>query len=258
MNIAVRIRNLQKSFGRPILSGLDLDIYSGETFVVLGQSGTGKSVLLKIMIGLLPADGGEVCVMGDSVWDADETKRVEIRRRFGMLFQNAALFDSMTILENVGFAFAEAGRPVEEIRQKVAEKLSMVRLGGIEDKFPAQLSGGMKKRVGLARAIASEPPILLYDEPTTGLDPVTSAVINRLIRSVQKRLSVTSIVVTHDMTSAAHVCDRLGLLHGGRMHFIGTPVEFESSKDPIVRQFTRGEAAGPLSEHWKAEEPDGA
>lgn len=253
-SVAVRLRNLHKSFGRPIVSGLDLDIHTGETFVVLGQSGTGKSVLLKMIVGLLPPDEGEVGVMGEPVWGAGEEKRVDIRKRFGMLFQTAALFDSMTVLENVGFSFIEGGMPPDEIRRRVAEKLALVRLSGIEDKLPSELSGGMRKRVGLARAIASEPPILLYDEPTTGLDPVTSAVINRLIRRIQKQLSVTSIVVTHDMTSAAFVGDRMGLLHGGRMHFIGTPPEFEKSTDPIVRQFTRGEAAGPLSEHWKGEE----
>lgn len=247
---ALRIRNLQKSFGRPILSGLDLDIFSGETFVVLGQSGTGKSVLLKVIVGLLPPDGGEVGVMGESVWEADEPRRLEIRKRFGMLFQNAALFDSMTVLENIGFSFIESGIPMDEIRRRVSEKLALVRLSGIEDKLPAELSGGMRKRVGLARAIASQPPILLYDEPTTGLDPVTSAAINRLIRSLQRQLSVTSIVVTHDMTSASFIGDRMGLLHAGRMHFIGTPDEFSKSRDPIVRQFVRGEADGPLSEHW--------
>lgn len=253
---ALSVRNLHKSFGRPILAGLDLDIRAGETFVVLGQSGTGKSVLLKIIIGLLPPDEGDVSVMGDSLYapDVDDDRRFELRKRLGMLFQNAALFDSLTILENVGFAFFEAGMPAGEIRRRVEEKLSMVRLSGVADKLPAELSGGMKKRVGLARAIASEPPILLYDEPTTGLDPVTAAVINRLIRRVQKQLSVTSIVVTHDLASAAFVGDRVGLLHEGRMRFIGTPEEFKSSADLVVRQFACGEAVGPLSEQWKSED----
>lgn len=253
-SIAVRVRSLSKSFGRPVLAGLDLDIRAGETFVVLGQSGTGKSVLLKILVGLMPPDDGRVEVMGESVWDKEEPGRREIRKRFGMLFQNAALFDSMTVMENIGFAFIEAGLADDVVRQRVSEKLAMVRLGGIEDKMPAELSGGMKKRVGLARAIASEPPILLYDEPTTGLDPVTSSVINRLIRGLQRKLSITSIVVTHDMASAAYVGDRMGLLHGGRMHFIGTPAEFETCRDPIVHQFTRGEPAGPMSEQWKGED----
>lgn len=253
-NVAVRIRNLRKKFGRPVLDGLDLDIHSGETFVVLGQSGTGKSVLLKILIGLLAPDEGDVQVMGEPVWGTDELQRREIRKKFGMVFQNAALFDSMSVLENVGFAFVEAGMSETDVRRRVTDKLSMVRLAGVEDKFPAELSGGMRKRVGLARAIASEPPILLYDEPTTGLDPVTSAVINRLIRRIQKSLSVTSIVVTHDMTSASHVGDRMGLLMNGRMHFVGTPSDFSSSADPVVKQFTRGEAFGPLSEDIKEED----
>lgn len=252
--VAVSIRDLHKSFGRPVLAGATFDIREGETFVVLGQSGTGKSVLLKILVGLLAPDRGDVVVMGEPVWSSAAEDRVRIRRRFGMLFQSAALFDSMNVIENVGFSFYEGGMPEEDIRRRVAEKLAMVRLSGIEEKYPSELSGGMRKRVGLARALASEPPILLYDEPTTGLDPVTSAAINRLIRGVQKRLSVTSIVVTHDMVSAAFIGDRLGLLRDGRMHFIGTPDEFARSTDPIVRQFARGDADGPLSEHWKTEE----
>lgn len=252
-DLAVQIRGLRKNFDRPVLAGLDLDIHEGETFVVLGQSGTGKSVLLKILVGLMPPDAGEVLVMGESVWESDETRRFEIRKRFGMLFQYAALFDSMTVLENVGFSFIEAGLTEPAIRQRVSEKLALVRLSGIEEKFPAEISGGMKKRVGLARAIAAEPPILLYDEPTTGLDPVTSATINRLIRGIQKKLNVTSIVVTHDMASARFVGDRMGLLHQGRMRFLGTPAEFESCRDPVVHQFVRGDAAGPLSEQWEEE-----
>ncbi len=253
-SVAVRIENLGKTFDRPVLSGLTLDIHQGETFVVLGQSGTGKSVLLKILIGLLPPDSGNVEVMGESITQASDERRREIRRRFGMLFQTAALFDSLTVFENVGFSLIESGMPPVEIRERVSSRLALVLLSGVEDKYPAALSGGMRKRVGLARAIASEPPILLYDEPTTGLDPVTSAVINRLIRRVQRELSVTSIVVTHDMVSASYVGDRMGLLHEGRMRFVGSPADFESCADPIVRQFIRGEAAGPLSEQWKEDE----
>jgi phospholipid/cholesterol/gamma-HCH transport system ATP-binding protein len=245
----IEIRNLHKRFGpNQVLRGVDLTIRTGESLVVLGRSGTGKSVLLKLIIGLLPPDEGTVLVDGQDVTRLGYDDLAELRKRFGMVFQMAALLDSMTVGQNVGLALAEhGGMSREEVRRLVAEKLEMVHLAGIEEKKPADLSGGMKKRVGLARAIAMDPDYILYDEPTTGLDPVTAQQINVLIRELQERLNVTSIVVTHDMQSAYYVGDRLCLLHEGKIRFDGTPDEIQRSVDPVVRQFIRAEADGPLT-----------
>lgn len=251
----IEIRDLHKRFGPlTVLDGIDLDIRKGECIVVLGRSGTGKSVLLKHIIGLMKPDRGAVSVDGQEVTRLKYNELAELRKKFGMLFQGAALFDSMTVGENVGLALREHTKKTQaEIAAIVAEKLEMVGLAGAETKRPSDLSGGMRKRVGLARAIAMEPEYILYDEPTTGLDPVTAQQINELIREMQKRLQVTSIVVTHDLHSAYFVGDRLCLLHEGKIFFDGTPEEIQKSDDPVVHQFITASAEGPLTR-----EPDHA
>lgn len=245
----IQIRGLTKRFGSAtILDGLDLDIPTGECMVVLGRSGGGKSVLLKHIIGLMQPNAGSIQVDGVEVTSLGYDDLANLRRRFGMLFQMAALFDSMTVGENVGLALREHSKKGEaEIRRICEEKLTLVGLPGIQEKKPSDLSGGMRKRVGLARAIAMEPAYVLYDEPTTGLDPITAEQINLLIRDLQRQLHLTSVAVTHDMKSAYIIGDRLCLLHQGKIHFIGTPDEIRSTGDPIVRQFIHGDASGPLT-----------
>jgi phospholipid/cholesterol/gamma-HCH transport system ATP-binding protein len=245
----IEIRGLHKSFGpQAVLQGVDLEVKKGENLVILGRSGTGKSVLLKLIIGLLKPDHGTIRVDGDDVHALGYDRLAELRKRFGMLFQMAALFDSMTVGENVGLGLREHTDLTEEaIRGVVAGKLALVGLEGTEDKKPADLSGGMRKRVGLARAVAMGPDYVLYDEPTTGLDPITARQINALIRELQAKLRVTGIVVTHDLHSAYYVGDRVCLLHEGKIYFDGTPEEMQRSEDAVVRQFARGEAEGPLT-----------
>ena len=245
----IEIKDLHKSFGTlRVLDGVDLDIETGTSIVVLGRSGSGKSVLLKNIIGLLKPDRGSIRVDGQEVTQMKYGELSELRKRFGMVFQMAALFDSMTVGENVGLALREHTKmSEEEIARVVAEKLALVDLEGVEDKKPSNLSGGMRKRVGLARALAMDPDYILYDEPTTGLDPVTAQQINVLIRNLQGRLNVTSVVVTHDLQSAYHVGDRLCLLYRGKIHFDGTPEEIQASTDPVVHQFITASAEGPLT-----------
>ncbi|MEQ1833606.1 MAG: ABC transporter ATP-binding protein [Candidatus Eisenbacteria bacterium] len=242
----IKIRGLAKKLGsKQVLDGVDLDIPTGCTLVVLGRSGSGKSVLLKHIIGLMKPDAGSIEVDGAMVTGVGELELNEVRKRFGMLFQGAALFDSMTVGENVALPLREHTRmSAADVRARVAERLDWVGLPGIEDMKPASLSGGMRKRVGLARAIAMDPAYILYDEPTTGLDPIMSDVINRLIRALQRRIGVTSIVVTHDMHSAWHVGDRMAMLYEGRMVFGGTPAEARASTDPRVKDFIEGTSEG--------------
>ncbi len=244
----IEIRGLRKVLGRrAVLDGVDLDVPTGKSVVVMGRSGTGKSVLLKHIIGLMHPDAGSIRVDGQDVVGLAERPLHEVRRRFGLLFQGAALFDSLTVGENVGLPLREHTRLSEdEIRRRVAERLEWVGLQGVEGMKPASLSGGMRKRVGLARAIAMDPAYILYDEPTTGLDPIMSDVINRLIRSLQERIGVTSVVVTHDMNSAFHVADHMAMRHEGRGVFTGTPDEVRATKDPLVRQFIEGSSVGPI------------
>lgn len=244
----IEIRGLKKRLGgRTVLDGVDLDVVKGETLVVIGKSGSGKSVLLKHIMGLMTPDAGSIKVAGDEVVGAREDDLDRIRMRFGMLFQGAALFDSLTVGENVGLALREHLQLSEaEIGARVTERLEWVGLRGIEDNKPASLSGGMRKRVGLARAIAMDPEVILYDEPTTGLDPVTADAINRLIRSLQKRLGITSVVVTHDMASVFHVGDRVAMLHEGHIQFTGTVAEVQATDNPLVRQFVEGSSEGPI------------
>jgi phospholipid/cholesterol/gamma-HCH transport system ATP-binding protein len=244
----IRIRGLKKRLGgRPVLDGVDLDIPSGKTVVIMGRSGTGKSVLLKHIIGLMQPDAGQIEVDEQPIVGLSEHDLDEVRKRFGMLFQGAALFDSLTVGENVALPMREHTRlPDAEVRRRVAERLDWVGLRGVEEMQTASLSGGMRKRVGLARALAMDPAYILYDEPTTGLDPIMADVINRLIRSLQQRIGVTSVVVTHDLNSAYHVGDAMAMLHEGHVVFTGTPDELRAASDPFVRQFVQGSSEGPF------------
>ena len=240
----IQLNHVSKAFGRlVVLDDLSLSIPKGQSLVVIGASGTGKSVLIKHVVGLLKPDDGEVWFDGARVDLMPERQLMELRQRFGFLFQMGALFDSLTVGENIGFPIQEhTHKPAAEIRDIVAHRLGMVGLPGIERKMPAELSGGQRKRVALARAIALEPEVILYDEPTTGLDPVRSDVINQLIVKLNNKLNATSITVTHDMASAFKIANRIVMLHQGKIVFDGTPAEIQSSTDPIVRQFVTGEA----------------
>jgi len=240
----IETRELKKSFGpQLILDGVNLRIESGESAVIIGRSGGGKSVLLKHLIGLLQPDSGEVLVDGESIGRMNERQLLRVRRKFGMVFQGAALFDSMTVAENVAFGLRRHENLTEaEIARRVAAALEMVDLPGTEEKKPAELSGGMRKRVGLARAIIYEPQFVLYDEPTTGLDPIVSDSIDKLIIRVRDRLKVTSVVVTHDMRTARRVGNHVLLLHEKKIYAHGTPEEMFASQDPVVRQFIDGVA----------------
>jgi phospholipid/cholesterol/gamma-HCH transport system ATP-binding protein len=240
----IQLNHVSKAFGRlVVLDDLSLSIPRGQSLVVIGASGTGKSVLLKHVVGLLKPDDGQVFFDRLRVDEMPERQLMELRQRFGFLFQMGALFDSLTVGENIAFPIQEhTHTPAAEIRDIVALRLDMVGLPGIERKMPAELSGGQRKRVALARAIALEPEVILYDEPTTGLDPVRSDVINQLILKLNNELKVTSLTVTHDMASAFKVADRIVMLHHGKIAFDGTPAEIQSSTDPAVRQFVTGEA----------------
>jgi phospholipid/cholesterol/gamma-HCH transport system ATP-binding protein len=238
----IRIRGLRKRLGgKQVLDGIELDVPAGCTLVILGRSGTGKSVLLKHIIGLMQPDEGTIEVDGQIITGLSERELNEVRKRFGMLFQSAALFDSLSVGENIALPLREHTHMTPaEISQRVRERLEWVGMQGIEENRTSSLSGGMRKRVGLARAIAMDPAYILYDEPTTGLDPIMADVINRLIRSLQKRIGVTSIVVTHDLHSAMQVGDELALIHGGRVVFTGTPAEARETESVLVRQFIEG------------------
>ena len=246
--IKIRVVNLHKSFAEhEVLSGVHLEIRQGESMVVIGGSGTGKTVLIRCIIGLVQPDKGEIYVDGTEITSLNEREMNEIRKRFGMLFQGGALFDSLTVWENVGFGLRQHTRlREEEIRRIVSEKLGLLGLRNIEDLMPAELSGGMKKRVSLARAIAMEPEILLYDEPTTGIDPMMADAINELIIRMREKLNVTSIAITHDMTSAYKIADRIAMLYQGKIIEVGTPEEIKSSRSPIVQQFIQGRSEGPI------------
>ena len=244
-DIMIKLRNLRKSFGKQdVLLDVNLDIRRGETIVIIGQSGGGKSVILKHMIGLLQPDGGEVSVDNVTISTPKFFDTHTIRRKMGMLFQMGALFDSMTTGENIAFALREHHPELTEkqVQDTVTEKLKLINLvPEFRTKMPNELSGGMKKRVALARAIALSPEILLYDEPTTGLDPITSDVINDLILDMQSKLGVTSVVVTHDMVSAFKVADRIAMLYKGRIIEIGTVDEIKNTTNPFVKQFITGQ-----------------
>jgi phospholipid/cholesterol/gamma-HCH transport system ATP-binding protein len=235
-----------KSFdGNSVLRGVDLEVRRGETLSILGGSGTGKSVTLKILIGLLRADAGRVLFRGREVTTLSERDWVAVRRHIGMVFQGSALFDSLSVLDNVAYSLREHASLSEvAIRTIVATKLQLVGLEGVEERLPAELSGGMRKRVGVARALALEPEVLLYDEPTTGLDPANSRRIAELIRDLQKRLGVTSVVVTHDLPLAFSISDRVGLLHEGHLVQLDTPSRLREAPVPAMREFIEGASLG--------------
>jgi phospholipid/cholesterol/gamma-HCH transport system ATP-binding protein len=235
---AITVAGLAKAFGaNPVLDGLDFSVGTGETVCVLGRSGTGKSVLLKTIIALLDPDAGRVEVLGRDLHALDERGRLLARRELGYVFQGAALFDSLTVYENVGFPLLQRRVDDRQVRARVEEVLAEVNLADAIDRFPSELSGGMQKRAGLARAIIERPRIVLYDEPTTGLDPLTTDTINELIQGLKARHGVTSVVVTHDVRSAFSIADRMILLERGRIAAIGTPAEVRRSQDPLVRRF---------------------
>ncbi|MFH1782787.1 MAG: ABC transporter ATP-binding protein [Candidatus Omnitrophota bacterium] len=247
----IEIINLLKTFGdKKVLRNLNFTINSGEVMVIIGRSGCGKSVLLKHIAGLLKPDLGQIFIDDKDINKLDDKELDELRLSFGMLFQGAALFDSMTVGENVGFVLREhTDMREEEVKAKVARALELVGLSGIEDLLPAELSGGMKKRVGLARAICNEPKIILYDEPTTGVDPIGADSINNLILDLDKKLDMTSIVVTHDMVSAYKIADRIAMLYDGKIIACGTSDEIKNTEDPVVKQFVTGAAVGPITEN---------
>jgi phospholipid/cholesterol/gamma-HCH transport system ATP-binding protein len=240
--VSIVLHDIHKAFGaNQVLKGFSLDVSPGETLAVVGQSGSGKSVALKHIVGLLQPDRGEVRIDGTDLASLDREELNEVRRNVGYVFQFAALFDSMTIGENVGLGLKRIPEMTDErIRARVGECLALVELDGFEGRFPSQLSGGQKKRAGLARAIATQPDYLLYDEPTTGLDPVTTTVIDRLIIRAREELNVTSVVITHDMGSAYRVADRIGMLYDGVIRFMGTPDDLKACSDPIVKGFIEG------------------
>ncbi len=236
----IEIKNLYKSFGnKEVLRGINLKVVPGETIVIIGKSGEGKSVLLKHILKLLIPDSGEVIVEGQRINDLNIKQLYELRKKFGFLFQGAALFDSMTVEENVGLSLVENknGYSEKEIENMVNEKLSLVGLPGVGKLKPAELSGGMKKRVGLARALVTNPDYILYDEPTTGLDPIMSDSIDNLIKELSEKLNVTSVVVTHDMYSVKNVANKVAMMHEGKIYFVGTPQQLLNSNDKIILDF---------------------
>jgi phospholipid/cholesterol/gamma-HCH transport system ATP-binding protein len=243
----ISIKGLHKAFGaNRVLQGIDLVLPKGESMVIIGGSGTGKSILLKCILGLVQPDSGQIIVAGEDVAQAD---REAFLARFGMLFQGGALFDSLRVWENVAFRLMRGAqkRPKEEARGIALEKLRRVGLGpSVADLYPAELSGGMQKRVGLARAIAAEPEIIFFDEPTTGLDPIMSGVINALIREIVVEMGATAMTITHDMSSVRAIADRVAMLHGGVIRWTGPVAEMDAAADPYLQQFIHGRAEGPI------------
>ncbi len=246
----ISLQNLYKSFDdKHVLRDLSVDVMRGESLVIVGGSGTGKSVTLKQIIGLLKPDRGHIFIAGEDIVRMPPRELNHLRRRFGMSFQEGALFDSMSVFENIAFPLRRHTKMTEdEIRARVGECLELVHLSGVDGKRPSQLSGGMRRRVGFARAISLQPEILLFDEPTTGLDPVISDVIAELIREMDQMLHTTTVTITHDMKVAFKIADRVAMLYGGKIVEQGTPTEFQRSSNPIVQQFIEGRAEGPLTE----------
>ncbi|HSV97119.1 MAG TPA: ABC transporter ATP-binding protein [Spirochaetota bacterium] len=246
MREKIQIEDLRKSFAdKVVLAGVDLSVREGEVLCVIGRSGSGKSVILKHLIGLLAPDSGTIHIDGLEFTGANERERHAALAKIGVLFQWAALFDSMNIFDNVAFGLRRRGIPEDEISRTVPEMLSLVGLRGINERMPSEISGGMQKRVGLARAVALKPQIVLYDEPTTGVDPITAGAVDRLILKMRDTLGVTSVVVTHDMKSAWHIADRIAMLLDGRIAFLGTVDELRAAEDPFITQFIEGRANGP-------------
>ncbi len=247
--IVVKVQDIHKAFGdRHILNGTTLEIYKGETFVIMGGSGCGKSTLLRHMIGALKLDSGKVFLLGKELATLNESEMDEIKKKIGMCFQSSALFDSMTVGENISLPLREHTKLDESVINIVVKmKLELVGLRGFQDLMPSQLSGGMRKRVGLARAIVMDPQIIFYDEPSAGLDPIVGAVIDKLILDLSKKLSITSIVVTHDMNSVFRIADRIAMLHMGKVLQVGTPDEIKNTKNELIQQFIKGQPDGPVS-----------
>ena len=246
----ISLQHIFKAFnGREVLKDMSIDVYSGESVVIVGGSGTGKSVTLKHIIGLIQPDAGHVFVDGTDLCCMKPVDLNNFRKRFGMAFQEGALFDSMSVFENIAFPLRRHTKKSEaEIRARVEECLDEVHLIGVEDKRPSELSGGLRRRVGFARAISLQPQILLFDEPTTGLDPVISDIIAELIREMDQKLATTTVTITHDMKVAFKIADRVAMLYRGHIIEQGTPAEFQASHNPIVQQFIEGRASGPLTE----------
>ncbi len=244
----IRVANLWKKFDNlEVLKGLDISIDEGEVFVIIGQSGCGKSVFLKLLINLLEPDSGDISVENESVFELSEKELRKLRMKFGFVFQHSALFDSLNVYDNVSFELVQHTDLNQKlISERVSHCLKLVGLQGIEDKMPAELSGGMKKRVAIARAVVLNPKIILYDEPTTGLDPVVASSINHLIKKLKQEINATSIVVTHDMHSAYFIADRIGMLYEGKIIETGSPDEIRASSNPIVQQFINGNIQGPI------------
>lgn len=247
-DIKISIRNLRKSFGpKHILQGVNLDIRRGEIMYVIGKSGTGKSVLLKHLTALMRPDDGTIFIDNEDLFKLDDEGLNRVRRKFGVLFQMAALFDSLTVFENVAFTLRRfTDKSDDEIKKLVKEKLNLVGLKGVEDARPSSLSQGMQKRVGLARAIAIDPEVVLYDEPTTGVDPILASAVDDLIKKLNEELGVTTIVISHDMQSVFRTAHRVSMLYDGDFILTGTPKDFKQSEDPVVKQFVKGEAKGPI------------
>jgi phospholipid/cholesterol/gamma-HCH transport system ATP-binding protein len=246
--VVIKSEDVVKKFGdRTILNGISLEIYKGETFVIMGGSGCGKSTFLRHIIGALKPDSGKIHLLGKDLSTLNEDEMDKVRKRIGMCFQASALFDSMTVGDNVSLALKEHTKLEKSVRDIVVKmKLEMVGLRGFEDLMPSQLSGGMRKRVGLARAIVMDPEIVFYDEPTAGLDPIVAGVIDKLILDLSKKLSITSVVVTHDMKSVFSIADRVAMLYEGKVLEVGTPDEIKKSKNQMVQQFISGSPDGPI------------
>ena len=247
--IMIKLRNVHKSFGKQhVHNGINLDIKNGAVTVILGPSGTGKSVLLKEMIGLIRPDSGEIIVNDIDITKISQRQLLKTREMFGMLFQGAALFDSMTVYDNIAFPLRERTNYSEsKIKKLVLEKLKMVGLKNAEYKYPSEISGGMQKRVGLARAIISEPTIMLYDEPTTGLDPIMSDVVSSLIINMQKQFNMTSVVISHDIESTMKIANYIGLIYKGKIIYYGTPDDIAKTDNPYIKQFFSGSENGPMN-----------
>ncbi len=247
-DVVIKAENVTKRFGeRVILNGISLEVCRGETFVIMGGSGCGKSTLLRHLIGALPPDSGKVYLLGKDLASLNEDEMDRVKKKIGMCFQSAALFDSMTVGENVSLPLREHTRLETHVIETVVKmKLELVGLRGFEGLMPSQLSGGMRKRVGLARAIAMDPEIMFYDEPTAGLDPIVAGVIDKLILDLSKKLSITSVVVTHDMKSVFSIADRVAMLYEGKALAVGAPDEIKKSENPMVRQFISGSPDGPI------------
>ncbi len=244
----IKVVDIWKEFdGLQVLKGVSLEIYEGETFVIIGQSGSGKSVFLKLLLDLLHPEKGKIYIDSQEVVQSNEEELYSIRMKFSFVFQNSALFDSLNVYDNVGFSLVQHTDLSDDlVEERILYCLKLVGLEGIEYKMPAELSGGMKKRVAIARAIVFNPKIILYDEPTAGLDPIVASSINKLIKKLKNEVKATSIVVTHDMNSAYFIADRIAMLYGGKIIQVGTPDEIKDSKNPLVKQFVKGDSEGPI------------